>query len=126
MQVEEVATKAAHDGVLKQLEKFRAYAGETEGKRPDQPASVWKKEDGGLKWWNGVSARRAEIPSAGGLASARGLACVASMLAQGGKAGGKTFLTPDGWQKMHDNATEGETFGMKTFYTQVDILNDYS
>ena len=122
--MEEAALKAGHDGVLKQLEKFRAYLGETEGKRPDHK-DAWKNTGEGLKWWNGVASRRAEIPSAGGLASARGLACVASMLAQGGKVGEKTFLTPGGWQKMHDNATEGETFGMKTFYTQVDILSHY-
>ena len=41
------------------------------------------------------------------------------MMAQGGKVGERTFLTPAGWQEMHALTTEGETFGMKTFYTQV-------
>ena len=72
-----------------------------------------------MGWWNGVPARREEIPSAGGLDSAIGLAAVANMMALGGKVGERTFLTPAGWREMHANTTEGDTFGMKTFYTQV-------
>ena len=74
-----------------------------------------------MSFWNGVEARRAEIPSAGGLASAKGLAAVASMMSLGGKVGDKTFLTPSGWKEMHADTTEGDTFGMKTFYTQVGL-----
>ena len=72
-----------------------------------------------LSFWNSTAARRAEIPSAGGLASARGLALLAAVLANGGSWEGKKFLTQLGWEQMHAKATPGETFGMKTFYTQV-------
>ena len=119
--VEDAAKNAGHDAVMKQLQKFRDYLGETEGRRPDHK-DAWKNTAAGLSWWNGVAARRAEIPSAGGLASARGLARVASMLAQGGKAGGRTFLSPGGWEEMHGHTTQGDTFGMKTFYTQVRLI----
>ena len=119
---EDAARKAAREDVLKQLNKFCTYVGETEGKRPDHK-EAWKNTGaGGMGWWNGVPARRAEIPSAGGLASARGLAAVANMMALGGKVEEKTFLTPAGWREMHAHTTEGDTFGMKTFYTQVPRL----
>merc|ERR1712181_183558 len=78
---------------------------------------TWKQGDA-ISFWNTTACRRAEIPSAGGLASARGLAKVAGMLASGGKAEGQTFLGEAGFRAMHDLPTEGWTFGMHTFYTQ--------
>jgi len=48
----------------------------------------------------------------------RGLAKVAGMLAADGKADGQTFLGEAGFRALHDQPTEGWTFGMHTFYTQ--------
>jgi len=67
-----------------------------------------------MSFWNSIDCRRAEIPSAGGLASARGLAKVANMLAQGGS----DYLGAEGHQALHAFPTPGVTFGMSTFFTQ--------
>jgi len=114
--VEETAGKQGRSDVMEALKKFRAYEGETEGKRKEHK-DTWKQGDA-ISFWNTTACRRAEIPSAGGLASARGLAKVAGMLAAEGKADGKTFLGEAGFRAMHDLPTEGWTFGMHTFYTQ--------
>ena len=67
------------------------------------------------RYWNSVPFRRAELPSAGGLASARGLAKVAGLLAGagGGLLGAGTLAS------MLDLPSPGTTFGMRTFFTQV-------
>ena len=68
-----------------------------------------------MDFWNSREARRAEIASANGLASARSLAVVAGLLAT---PGASFPLSPTAWQEMHDFPTEGSTFGMKTNFTQ--------
>ena len=68
-----------------------------------------------MEFWNSREARRAEIASANGLASARSLAVVAGHLAT---PGASFPLSPPAWQEMHDFPTEGSTFGMKTNFTQ--------
>ena len=93
------------------------------GKRPDLQCT-WRGMErgqllGGMGFWNSASCRRAEIPSAGGLASGRGLARVANMLALGGSVGGRRVLGPRGFAALHAEATEECIFGMKTFFTQV-------
>jgi len=76
------------------------------------PANLQIKDP--MSFWNSTDCRRAEIPSAGGLASARGLAKVANMLCQenGGPLGKK------GFSAFHADPTPGVTFGMSTFFTQ--------
>ena len=69
------------------------------------------------RYWNSVPFRRAELPSAGGLASARGLAKVAWLLAGAGARGG--LLGADTLASMLDKPSPGLTFGMRTFFTQV-------
>ena len=67
------------------------------------------------RYWNSVPFRRAELPSAGALASSRGLAKVAGLLAGagGGLLGAGTLAS------MLDKPSPGLTFGMRTFFTQV-------
>jgi len=122
--VESTAGKQGRKDVMEAMRRFRAYEGETEGKRKEHK-DTWKQGDA-ISFWNTTECRRAEIPSAGGLASARGLAKVAGMLSTGGKAEGRTFLGEAGFRAMHDLPTEGWTFGMHTFYTQggVNFYND--
>ena len=103
---------------MNQLLEFRRQLGESEGKRPDHK-DAWVDTPEGQKMWNSKAARRGEIPSAGGLASASALGAVANMLAQRGKSGGVTVIGEKGWEEMHKSDTEGNTFGMRTFYTQV-------
>jgi len=67
-----------------------------------------------MSFWNSPECRRAEIPSAGGLASARGLAKVASILSQGAS----DYLGAEGHSALHADPTPGVTFGMSTFFTQ--------
>lgn len=77
------------------------------------------KGENKMTFWNSVRCRRAEIPSAGGLASGRGLAKVANMLALGGNVGLHKVLGEKGFDALHSETSEGWTFGMRTFYTQV-------
>ena len=93
-----------------------SYTRETEGNRLNQEApfrGLITAFD--LDFWNSREARRAEIASANGLASARSLAVVAGHLAT---PGASFPLSPPAWQEMHDFPTEGSTFGMKTNFTQ--------
>ncbi len=46
--------------------------------------------------WNRPETHRAVLPAAGGIATARELAAVYAVLAQGGSGRGATFVTPDG------------------------------
>jgi len=67
-----------------------------------------------MSFWNSTECRRAEIPSAGGLASARGLAKVANMLAQSTS----DILGAEGHRALHAHPTPGVTFATSTFFTQ--------
>ena len=115
---EQVVCKAKEAGrldVLNHLKKFNEYSKETEGRRLDSTPPFEGMTDAfDLRFWNSVEARRAEMPSAGALASARGMAVTAGHLA----SGGGDLLSQETWRKMHDKATEGFTFGQKTFFTQ--------
>ena len=72
-----------------------------------------------LEFWNSPEARRAELPSAGGLASARGLAVIAGHLARGGG----DLLSRGAWGKMHQDPTLGYPLGgMLTSFTQVKTI----
>ena len=56
------------------------YYKETEGRRKDQKPPFKSSGDTfDISFWNSTEARRAEIPSAGGLASARSLAIIAGI-----------------------------------------------
>ena len=54
-----------------------------------------------------LTLRKGEIPSANGNCSARGLAKVAAMMANKGTFEGKTLLSPQTWEEMHLNPTDG-------------------
>ena len=70
-----------------------------------------------VSFWNLPEVRRAEIPSRGGLASARGLAVIAAHLSRGGG----DLLSRGAWQKMHQDPTPGFILsGRNTKFTQVD------
>ena len=69
-----------------------------------------------IQFWNSPPARRAEIPSGGGLASARGLAVIAGHVAARDSQEVISHVTKD---KMQAEPTVGYLFGMKTFFTQV-------
>ena len=45
---------------------------------------------------------RGEIPSSNGQCSARGLARVAAVMANGGSMDGVTLVGPDTWREMHE------------------------
>ena len=66
------------------LTKFISCNKETEGRRPDARPPFTQARDTAfsLEFWSSPEARRAEVPSAGGLASARGLAVIAGHLAR--------------------------------------------
>ena len=72
-----------------------------------------------VPFWNLPQVRQAEIPSRGGLASARGLAVIAGHLARGGG----DLLSRGAWQKMHQDPTPGFLLGGRnTEFSQVDIF----
>tara|TARA_B100000029_G_scaffold387413_2_gene383420 strand:- start:529 stop:936 length:408 start_codon:yes stop_codon:yes gene_type:complete len=58
-----------------------------------------------------------ETPSANAHCSARGLAKLAAMLAQGGEFGGMQILSEAAWNAMHDNPVTS-IMGLKTTFTQ--------
>jgi len=116
-EVIKAANDAKRDDVLTLLNRFTEYnkLKETEGKRKDQKAPFKSSGDTfDIKFWNSTDARRAEIPSAGGLASARALATIAGQLA----CGGGQLISENAFKKMHEQHTEGFVFGMKCFFTQ--------
>ena len=83
VQVQESAEAAGREDVIKLLTKFINYNKETEGRRLDQtPPFTGISDLFSLEFWNSSEARRAELPSGGGLASARGLAAIAGHLAR--------------------------------------------
>ena len=73
-----------------------------------------------VPFWNLSSVRQAEVPSRGGLASARGLAVIAGHLARGGG----DILSRGAWTKMHQDPTLGYAAwgGMLTSFTQVIVI----
>ena len=99
------------------LTKFINYNKETEGRRVNQkPPFAGYTDTYSLEFWNSPEARRAELPSAGGLACARGLAVIAGHLARGGG----DLLSRGAWSKMHQDPTLGYPLGgMLTSFTQV-------
>ena len=85
-----------------------------------KPPFTGYKDTYSLEFWNSPEARRAELPSAGGLASARGLAVIAGHLARGGG----DILSRGAWTKMHQDPTLGYAAwgGMLTSFTQVIVI----
>ena len=115
--VVEAAKNANREDIVSQLNKFISYNKETEGRRLDQ-SPPWKNmnDSFAIQFWNSPPARRAEIPSGGGLASARGLAVIAGHVAARDSQEVISHVTKD---KMQAEPTVGYLFGMKTFFTQV-------
>ena len=104
------ATEAGRHDVLEQLKQYQESMKDVVKK--DNP-TAWAGMDN--SFWNSESARRAEVTSRGGLASARGLAVIADSLAQTGNG----IISRDTWLKMHQEAKEGVMLGgLRTFFTQ--------
>ena len=68
--------------------------------------------------FNLEAVRRGETSSANGNCSARGLALVASAMANKGEVNGVQVLSKQGWEAMHQNPVEAPIFGMPTYFTQ--------
>lgn len=63
--------------------------------------------------------RQGETSSANGNCSARGLAKIASAMANKGKFGNVQVLSPSGWEALHKNPTSATIFGLlNTTFTQ--------
>jgi CubicO group peptidase (beta-lactamase class C family) len=61
---------------------------------------------------------KAEIPSAGAKCSARGLARLAAMMANGGSLAGKTVVGQSAWSAMHAEPIARNMTAMQTTFTQ--------
>ena len=115
-EVLEAATAAGRSDVAQLLAKFQLATSSSSSPAP--PPILGMVDSAGAGFWDLPRVRRAEVPSRGGLASARGLALVAGQLAmQGG-----SLLSAQAVAQMQQHPTVGFTFGMKTFYTQVQFV----
>ena len=115
LQVDDAARLAGREDIRNLLKAFTNYSSETEGNRLNQSAPFQGMSSAfDMDFWNSARARRAEIPSANCLSSARDLAVVAGHLARGGGQ----LLSSGAWQAMHHLPTAGNTFGMRTHFTQ--------
>eukprot|EP00092_Neocalanus_flemingeri_P035097 GFUD01038195.1.p1 GENE.GFUD01038195.1~~GFUD01038195.1.p1 ORF type:complete len:419 (+),score=109.73 GFUD01038195.1:184-1440(+) len=83
----------------------------------DKPPAIEGLDVSG-KLWNTPEIRRGESPSANGNCSARGLAKVASTMANGGTLQGKTILSPAAWKAMHAEPTDGILVSNNIKFTQ--------
>jgi len=70
------------------------------------------------KIWNTQGVREGEVPSANGNCSARGLARVAAIMANGGSLQGQALLSPAGWDAFHGDPVEGKLFTASFKFTQ--------
>ncbi len=61
---------------------------------------------------------QAEIPSAGAKCSARGLAKLAAVMANGGALQGQTLLSDEAWHGLHDKPVERSMMAMRNTFTQ--------
>ncbi len=57
--------------------------------------------------WGEEAWRRAEIPAGNGFANARGVALASSLLAMGGEAGGRRFMSREGAERVFYQQSEG-------------------
>ncbi|MEE8397424.1 MAG: serine hydrolase [Desulfobacterales bacterium] len=73
---------------------------------------------GQIEFWNDPAISRAEIPSANAKCSARGLATVAAMMANGGKWAGQEFLNEAAWAALHEAPIKGDMGFTATTFTQ--------
>jgi len=67
---------------------------------------------------NSPEVARGEIPSAGAKCSARGLAKLAAVMANGGSLGGNTFLSEAAHASLHDQPVRRNMMSMNTTFTQ--------
>ena len=111
-EVLEAATAAGRSDVAQLLAKFQLA---TSSSSPAPPPILGMVDSAGAGFWDLPRVRRAEVPSRGGLASARGLALVAGQLAmQGG-----SLLSAQAVAQMQQQPTLGyPVLGMKTLFTQ--------
>ena len=111
-EVLEAATAAGRSDVAQLLAKFQLASSSSS---PAPPPILGMVDSAGAGFWDLPRVRRAEVPSRGGLASARALALVAGQLAmQGG-----SLLPAQAVAEMQQQPTLGYPVqGMKTLFTQ--------
>ncbi len=73
---------------------------------------------GAVEFWNDPQVSRGESPSANGSCSARGLARVAAMMANGGKWAETEFLNGAAWRALHDAPVKRDMGFVETTFTQ--------
>jgi len=83
----------------------------------DKPPAISGLDVSG-KIWNKPEIRRSEIPSANGNCSARGFAKVAAAMANGGSFKGKKVVSPEAWEAMHGDPTDGILVSNNIKFTQ--------
>ncbi len=72
----------------------------------------------GVSMFDAESLAKAEIPSAGAKASARGLAKLAAIMANQGQLGGTRILSPAAWEQIHANPIKRKMVVLDTAFTQ--------
>jgi len=72
----------------------------------------------GIRIFNSDNIAKAEIPSAGAKCSARGLAKLAAIMANGGQLGDTRLMSPDAWQRIHANPVNRKMTLFNTAFTQ--------
>ena len=113
-QVLAAASEACRDDIVSRVLKM---VEDTTASSPPPIRNMADQKD--VPFWNLSSVRQAEVPSRGGLASARGLAVIAGHLARGGG----DLLSRGAWSKMHQDPTLGYPLGgMLTSFTQVKTI----
>lgn len=70
------------------------------------------------KIWNTPQIRSGEVPSANGNCNARGLARIAAVMAGRGCLGEVSLMSPETWEEMHLNATDGVLVQKSVKFTQ--------
>jgi len=98
--------------LLNNFRKFLNMAKDA-GKPP-----VFSGMDRAQKCWNSEWLRQGELPSANGNCSARGLAKVAAVMANGGSFQGQTLLSPEGWKQFHAEPIDGKLMTQSVKFTQ--------
>jgi len=88
-----------------------------EAKKAGKPKAI-AGMDSTNQVWNTQGIRSGEIPSANGNCSARGLAIVAAVMANGGSFKGYSFLSPAGWEAFHKDPVEGMIYSLNVKFTQ--------
>ena len=108
-------------GLLEGYLRIRStFSGQTRRRLPAPIAGMGKnvREIGNMDIFNSTSYARAEIPSAGAKCSARGLAKLASAMANRGRYKGLSLLSEKGHADMHEGIVSRRMTLLETSFTQ--------